>query len=95
MINLQEAVKAAKTYLAQLDPDETYQDLRVEEVEINDKDDWDVTLGFYRKRDLTVLGGDLLPGISPIVRENRAYKTVQIDGRTGQATKIRIREVIA
>ena len=57
MLNLQEAVQAAKSYLPQMDPDDPYRDLLVEEVELNEGGDWEITLGFYRKRDITIFGG--------------------------------------
>ncbi len=93
MITLQEAVKAAKFYLSEIDADEPYRDLRVEEVETTQSGDWEITLGFYRKRDITVFGGSIVTGPNPIAKENRAYKTVQIDTETGQVKKIKIREV--
>ena len=94
MTTLQQAVKAAKSYLLELDPEDPYRDLRVEEVEKNEKDDWEITLGFHRKRDITIFGaGSIVGGQNQIARENRVYKTVEIDGSTGEVKKIKIREV--
>lgn len=94
MTTLQQAVKAAKSYLLELDPEDPYRDLRVEEVERNEKDDWEITLGFHRKRDITIFGaGSIVGGQNQIARENRVYKTVEIDGSTGEVKKIKIREV--
>lgn len=94
MITLQEAVKAAKSYLSELDPDEPYRDLRVEEVDKSEKGDWEITLGFHRKRDITIFGsGSIINGQNQIARENRVYKTVEIDGDSGEAKRIKIREV--
>lgn len=94
MITLLEAVKAAKSYLSELDSEEPYRDLRVEEVDTTQSGDWEITLGFYRKRDITVIGGNLLTGSNPpIAKENRAYKTVLVDGKTGGVKKMKIREV--
>ena len=79
-ITLQQAVKSAKTYLAELDPDEPYRDLRVEEVDRNEKGDWEITLGFHRKIDITIFGaGSIVTGQNQIARENRVYKIVEID----------------
>ena len=93
-ITLQQAVKSAKTYLAELDPDEPYRDLRVEEVDRNEKGDWEITLGFHRKIDITIFGaGSIVTGQNQIARENRVYKIVEIDGTSGEAKKIKIREI--
>jgi hypothetical protein len=94
VITLIEAVKAAKSYLSELDSEEPYRDLRVEEVDTTQGGDWEITLGFYRKRDISLFGANVLTGsATPIAKENRAYKTVLVDGKTGAVKKMKIREV--
>ena len=93
MINLHDAVSAAKTYLADLETQDKLQDLRVEEVDTTQDGDWEITLGYYRKLDLNIVGGSTALAISPIVRENRVYKTVLVDRETGKGKRLKIREV--
>lgn len=93
-ISLQQAVQAAKSYLSEINPDDPYPDLLVEEVERNEKDDWEITLGYHRKRDITIFGaGSIVGGQQQIARENRVYRTIEIDGVTGEPKRIKIREV--
>ncbi len=95
MITLEKAVSAAKAFLAEIDTTEKYLDLRVEEVEMTQSGDWEITLGFHRKLDLSVYGNLPLGFGSPILRENRVYKTILVDKETGQAKRLKIREIAA
>ena len=95
MITLEEAVNAAKVFLAAIDATEKLQDLRVEEVDTTHAGDWEITLGFHRKLDLSVYGNSPLGMASPILRENRVYKTILVDKETGKAKKLKIREIAA
>lgn len=94
-ISLQQAVRSAKSFLTGIDPDDEHLDLRVEEVDRNEADDWEITLGFYRPRDAAFSGPGLLfkGANSQFAREDRVYKKVVVDHVSGEALKVKIREV--
>ncbi len=75
-MNVKDAVKAAKTYVADLLAEEGLSNLGLEEIEHNDADGtWDVTLGFSRpwntvRNTLTALTGETVP--------KRAYRVVTV-----------------
>lgn len=76
-IDVKKAVKSASQYLNGL-----YRDgignMRVEEVELDEDEDWLITVSF-------VDHNDLVP--------ERIYKTLVIDSETGEVIAMRIREV--
>ena len=99
-IEVKDAVKRAKTVLLDLLEDEPPKELALEGVERTtdgDRDVWVVTLGFFRRKSInpirapsdSLIGDYLAP--SPI--ENRDYKTIQIDAKTGDFVKMDIRAV--
>lgn len=95
MITVQEAVQKAKLEIGQIDPSETLNELRVEEVELAQEklgNVWRVTLGFHRKKDISTLGGAF--GVAPPKYvENRTYRTLLIDAESGGFLGMRMREV--
>ena len=99
-LSVQDAVRTAKQFLLTADPDDTPQDVRLEEIapeEIDSHKAWAVTLGLFRKRSLQ--------GVSPSssfasfsvpeanLAENRIYKTVYIDQDSGDFLRMDIRKL--
>jgi len=76
-IDVKKAVKSASQYLSGLYRT-SIGNLRVEEVEIDDDEDWLITVSF-------VDFNDLVP--------ERIYKTLEIDSETGDVLAMRIRDV--
>ena len=76
-IDVKKAVKSASQYLTGLYRT-SIGNLRVEEVEIADDEDWLITVSF-------VDFNDLVP--------ERIYKTLEIDSETGDVLAMRIRDV--
>ena len=87
MIDVKEAVKIAFEYVSNLfDKDSKIEDLRLEEVEISDKEDyWYVTLSFVVRRKGLV---ESLP--TKFVTE---YKKVKIDAGTGEVKSVTVRNI--
>lgn len=76
-IDVKKAVKTASQYLKVLYGN-TMANSRVEEVEVDEDDDWLITLSFVDMEDLV---------------PERVYKTLVIDSETGEVLAMRIREV--
>jgi type III secretion system FlhB-like substrate exporter len=76
-IDVKKAVKIASQYLKVLYGN-TMANARVEEVEVDENDDWLITLSFVDIEDLV---------------PERVYKTLAIDSETGEVLAMRIREV--
>jgi hypothetical protein len=77
MIDVKKAVKLASQYLNGLYRD-GIDSIRLEEVEIDDADNWLITVSFVDLNDLA---------------PERIYKTLEIDSETGEVLAMRIREV--
>lgn len=100
-ITMKEAVSKAKLHLMELYSDDSPQALALEEIDkINDgeKPLWAVTLGFQRRRDVSVArdaAASTLSFFQPRTTEveHRVYKTVMIDANTGDFVKMDIRQV--
>ena len=100
-ISMKEAVGRAKSALNELYEDDPPRALALEEIELQGDGNsqlWAVTLGFQRKRDVSVVRDrnsihDLL-GTSPSAEVvHRVYKTVLIDASSGEFVKMDIRQV--
>jgi hypothetical protein len=90
-IDVKDAIRRAKTQVAELLEGEAFGQLGLEEVKYDDRDDrWLITLGLNRPWNVekqstsgftaATLG---LPS-STTTRQVRTYKKVQIDGKTGE-----------
>ena len=101
-IPIKDAVRHAKESLIDLYQDDPPKELALEEIELvkqGDCDLWSVTLGFYRPKSVSAVGGGATAGFlglnhlpsNPI--ENRVYKTVFIDASTGDFVKMDMRQV--
>jgi hypothetical protein len=97
-ISVKEAVKVAKDALLDLYEDDLPMEMALEEVEKTQEDGrefWAVTLGFYRRKSVSIkgsaLGGLFTPTTSHV--ENRVYKTLFVDAETGEFVKMDIRQV--
>jgi hypothetical protein len=99
MIPVQEAVRIASDYVKALFPDP--RDLRLEEVDVDEKGGWDITLRFLG-------AGATGPTTSPIGRDpviepsrrmaigfdpRRTFKLVELDPK-GQVKAVRIRPIV-
>lgn len=94
MINVKEAVKAAKDALLELYEDDPPTAMALEEIEKtrdNGRELWAVTLGFYRHKAANTIGSIFTPAASQI--EHRVYKTLFIDAGSGAFVKMDIRQV--
>jgi hypothetical protein len=100
-ISVKEAVGRAKSALKDLYEDDPPRALALEEIELVGEDDrqlWAVTLGFQRRREVTVVPNrnsiQELLGQTPATEvEHRVYKTVLIDANSGDFVKMDIRQV--
>lgn len=100
-ISMKDAVACAKAHLQDLYADDVPQALALEEinkVEDGAKQLWAVTLGFQRKRDVSVArdaGASALSFFQARTTEveHRVYKTVMIDANTGEFVKMDMRQV--
>ncbi len=100
-ITMKEAVSKAKSLLKDLYADDAPQALALEEIdkiEHGDKQLWAVTLGFQRKRDVSVARDRAASAFSFMHArtsdvEHRVYKTVMIDAKTGDFVKMDMRQV--
>lgn len=96
MINVQQAVANAKKTIRELDEEEQFRDLRVEEVTLSEEENaWLVTLGYFRKRDMSYAfkGLGLIQEDKGASWENRVYKELVIDAETGNFKGMKIRKV--
>jgi hypothetical protein len=93
-MEVQEAIRLAKHYVADVFSDEEPTNVGLEEVEFDDADQtWNVTIGFSRpwnstKSVLANLSGEAPP-------KKRAYKIVRIRDNDGKMIAIKRRDVIA
>jgi len=83
-----EAIRRAKEIIAkELYPDEKLEDLRLEEVELNDEgNQWLITFGFFRRRQVEVKSLPSYAGFglpAPEI-EHRVYKRLKIGAFTGK-----------
>lgn len=76
-IDVKQAVKSASQYLNRL-YGRSIGNTRVEEVELDDNEDWLITLSFVDTEDLV---------------PERVYKSLAIDSETGEVLAMRIRDV--
>ena len=88
MLTPSEAVVTAKKLIKELAPDEEFNELRLEGINLSsDESEWRVTLGYYRRRQVDVKGSTnsaLMYGITQGTEiEHRVYKTLTLDAETG------------
>ena len=87
-VDVKEAIRRAKTQVADLLEGEAYSQLGLEEVKYDDRNnEWVITLGLNRPWNVEKQsGGGALFGApsSTTSRQLRTYKKVHIDGRTGE-----------
>ena len=87
MIDLKEAAKLANDYFGDIYADESFSDVRLEEVEFNDEQNqWLITLGFspddHDRRPLENVFSKY---------SNRHYKVFRIDAESGRVLSMKIR----
>jgi hypothetical protein len=87
-VDVKEAIRRAKTQVADLLEGEAHSQLGLEEVKFDDRNnEWVITLGLNRPWNVEKQsGGGALFGApsSTTSRQLRTYKKVHIDGRTGE-----------
>jgi len=83
-VPVQDAVRIAAQYFANIIQHQ-FNDLAVEEVDKTANDDWLITVGYSMT---TGTGFAALTGNLP-----RLYKTITIDGKTGEPLSMKIRKV--
>jgi hypothetical protein len=89
-MDVKDAVRLAKSYVADLYEAESISNLGLEEV-YAESGDWIVTLGFSRPWDRNAVG--LAALAQQMSAPPRSYKTVRIDDNTGKITSLRNRDV--
>jgi hypothetical protein len=78
MIDVTQAVRTAKEYVAGLFSSENISDIRLEGVELSDDEKfWHVTVGFLRAKELS-------GGLVSALHRERDYKQVKINAETGE-----------
>lgn len=93
MIDVHQAIVNAKKTIRELDEEEQFPDLRVEEVMLDEKDNaWLVTLGYFRQRLINYASQGIM-GDAGTTWENRVYKQLVIDAETGAFKGMSIRTV--
>ena len=98
-ISFQEAIKIAKKTMQELFCDDQITELSLEEIELEERDRreiWAVTLGYYKKRSVSTPKASLgslsfYQREEPLQIENRVYKTLLIDAKTGSFIKMDMR----
>jgi hypothetical protein len=98
MVDVKEAVKAAREYLSQLYDTGPLRDIFLEEVELSyDEKHWYVTIGFSRpiapKDPIPPWSSASLSSIDTLSRQSfeRVYKLFEVDSATGQVRAMKIR----
>ena len=94
-ISVKEAVGFAKNAITDLYEDDPLKNLALEEIELRTtegKEIWQVTLGFYRPRSVTSSSNHLSAFFERQNEvENRVYKVIDIDAKTGDFLKMSMR----
>ena len=86
-MDVKEAIALAKTYVREIFSDEKIVDLGLEEVEFRPYGNvWRITLGFARP-------SDQVAGLLSRAREDRIYKTVEIEDGTKVVRSVKNRDV--
>ena len=95
-VNVTEAIHRAAEFLDRVFADEEIKDIRLEEVEfVDDEDVWSVTLSFLRR-----IPEEQLSGFARNMKQlggqdyERVYKSVEVDGRSGEAHSIKMRSPV-
>ena len=89
-MNMKEAARTAKEYVADLYAGEEITDIGLEEVEFNDRlNDWVVTIGFSRPWDQKI--NNLAATLERKQVPARCYKVVRIDDDDGRITSLKDR----
>jgi hypothetical protein len=93
-MDVKEAVRLAKAYVRDTFADEKILDVGLEETQFEEPaGQWIITVGFRRPFDRKVQLKDhfSIPGLPQPYKsyENRVYKTVLIDAKTGQVASMR------
>jgi hypothetical protein len=90
-MDVKEAVQVAKQYLQQVFSDEQIKNVGLEEVEYLDQsEEWHITLGFDRPRELPGSGGVL----QSLLNYKRSYKVLRISDKTRQILSMKNRETV-
>lgn len=97
-IGMKDAVKIAKSTLAELFEDEPLKMVALEEIDLvkeRNIECWAVTLGFHRTKSVTTTNVSAWASAltQPTQVENRVYKTLYIDAQTGQFLRMDLRLV--
>ena len=87
-MDVKKAVDIAKSYIIDLFKDEELSNLGLEEVELDETNEWYVTLGFSRPWDKPNTAVAVLAGGT-----HRSYKTVRISDQSGAVLSVKTREV--
>ncbi|WP_075995420.1 hypothetical protein [Salaquimonas pukyongi] len=92
-MDVKKAIKIAKTYVADIFSDEKIDHLGLEETGFDEsKNVWLITIGFARKWNPTKIGGASLPTVvGPNPYENRTFKQVAIDDKSGRVLYVKDR----
>lgn len=90
IIDLRDAVQAARQYFANLFSDAGYVNVRLEEVAISeDRSVWLITLGY----DVPEPMNPTLKALGGMERYNREYKSFEVDAHDGFVKSMKIRKV--
>ena len=89
-MDVKEAVKRAKTYVAELFSEEGLTNLGLEEIEYDDQaGTWDVTLGFSRPWNTT---RSALTALTGEAAARRTYRVVKVRGSDGEVLSVKRRD---
>jgi hypothetical protein len=95
MIDVKQAIKTARDYVADLYLPEGAVDLMLEEVRLGDDNDWRITIGFTIAE--SKVGRENVFAAMEMRTRNvvRKYKEVRIDPNTGQVKAMLVRDPLA
>lgn len=92
--NPSQAVVNAKQYIRDLDPDEQFRELLLEEIVLDEEGvNWLITLGYYRQRVVNSSKPEYLQEVNKPEWKNRVYKQLIISAENGDFIGMRIRDL--
>jgi hypothetical protein len=93
-MDVKDAVKAAKSYVAEIFAEEKIVEIGLEEVEFDDrKKEWKITIGFRRPWVKKEEPSEMAAAFQPRNYHDRWYKLVRIRDMNGEVVAVKDREL--
>ena len=95
-MDVKNAVSKAKAYLMELFAEDGVADIRLEEVEHDERDEsWNITLGFLRHREAPANMSALVASLDALASRRRVYRVVRVRERDGAVVSVKHRDLAA